>query len=118
MTTAPHSPSTPPPEADVASARATDRPNPLLRALGLPLEWLIRAYQLLLSPLLAQQCRFYPSCSAYGLEAIRRFGPFRGTWLTVRRLARCHPWNPGGVDPVPERRGSGSMMKARRSTRP
>ena len=60
-----------------------------------------RAWQLFVSPLYGQTCRFYPSCSAYGVEAVRRHGAVRGAWLTVRRLARCHPWNPGGVDPVP-----------------
>ena len=48
-------------------------------------------------------CRFYPSCSAYAITALERFGPVKGTWLTVRRLLRCHPWNPGGVDHVPEK---------------
>jgi uncharacterized protein len=62
---------------------------------------LIRAYQLVLSPVLGPRCRFYPSCSAYGLEAVRRHGALRGSWLTARRLLRCHPWNPGGLDPVP-----------------
>jgi putative membrane protein insertion efficiency factor len=62
---------------------------------------LVRAYQLLVSPLLGQTCRFYPSCSAYAVQALREHGAVRGTWLTVRRLARCHPWNPGGVDHVP-----------------
>ncbi len=64
----------------------------------------IRAYQLVLSPLLGPRCRFYPSCSSYALEAIRTHGPLRGTWLAGRRLLRCHPWNPGGVDLVPDRR--------------
>ena len=61
----------------------------------------IRAYQLLVSPLLGPRCRFYPSCSAYAVEALNVHGPLRGTWLAVRRLLRCHPWNPGGLDPVP-----------------
>lgn len=60
-----------------------------------------RTWQLLVSPLYGQTCRFYPSCSAYGVEAVRRHGAVRGAWLTARRLLRCHPWNPGGVDPVP-----------------
>jgi putative membrane protein insertion efficiency factor len=51
-----------------------------------------------------QRCRFYPSCSAYGITAVQRFGAVRGGWLAVRRLGRCHPWNPGGVDHVPARR--------------
>ncbi len=71
------------------------------RLLARPLVWAIRVYQLLLSPLLAQQCRFYPSCSAYAVTALTRFGIVRGSWLALRRLARCHPWNPGGVDHVP-----------------
>ena len=61
----------------------------------------VRAYQLVLSPLLPPSCRFTPSCSAYALEALSRHGALRGTWLAARRLARCHPWNPGGYDPVP-----------------
>ena len=63
---------------------------------------LIRAYQLLISPLLGNHCRFYPSCSQYAREAIERHGVLRGSGLAVRRLLRCHPWHPGGVDPVPE----------------
>ena len=64
---------------------------------------LIRAYQLVLSPMRPPTCRFYPSCSAYALIAIQRFGLARGSWLAARRLLRCHPWNPGGVDHVPDR---------------
>lgn len=63
---------------------------------------LIRAYQLLLSPVLPASCRFTPSCSAYGLEAIRRHGALAGGWLAVRRIARCHPWGGWGDDPVPD----------------
>lgn len=62
---------------------------------------MVRLYQLTISPLLPPSCRFTPSCSAYAREALERHGAMRGTWLTLRRLARCHPWNPGGVDPVP-----------------
>jgi putative membrane protein insertion efficiency factor len=62
---------------------------------------LLRLYRLLISPLYGPTCRFYPSCSAYALEAFEVHGVVRGGYLTVRRLARCHPWNPGGIDPVP-----------------
>ncbi|MCP4973011.1 MAG: membrane protein insertion efficiency factor YidD [Prochlorococcus sp.] len=63
---------------------------------------LIAFYRQWLSPLLGPRCRFIPTCSAYGVEAITRHGPWRGGWLTVRRLSRCHPFTPCGCDPVPE----------------
>ncbi len=63
---------------------------------------LIRLYQLTLSPLLPPSCRFEPSCSRYAYQAFDRFGFFKGGWLATKRLARCHPFNPGGFDPVPE----------------
>ena len=62
----------------------------------------IRLYQRLVSPLLGPRCRFHPSCSAYTADAILRHGVFRGIYLGVRRLLRCHPWNAGGVDRVPD----------------
>lgn len=62
---------------------------------------LIGGYQRLLSPLLPRACRFYPSCSTYAAEAIERYGPARGLFLAVRRILRCHPFHPGGYDPVP-----------------
>jgi putative membrane protein insertion efficiency factor len=62
---------------------------------------LIRLYQWTVSPLLGPACRFHPSCSQYALEALLRFGVLRGGALALKRLARCHPWNPGGFDPVP-----------------
>lgn len=61
----------------------------------------IHLYRWLISPLLPRACRFYPSCSAYAVEALHVHGPVRGSWLALRRLSRCHPLNPGGVDPVP-----------------
>lgn len=61
---------------------------------------LIRVYQRTLSRLLPPSCRFYPSCSEYGWQAVRRYGVWRGGWLTIKRLSRCHPFNPGGYDPV------------------
>src|ERR1017187_1092921 len=75
--------------------------HPVRRLIAAPAIALIRAYQLVLSPMRPPTCRFYPSCSAYALTAIGRFGITRGSWLAIRRLGRCHPWNPGGVDHVP-----------------
>ena len=69
-----------------------------MRALAI---FLIRVYQWTLSPLLGQNCRFHPSCSRYAIEAIDRFGAPRGVWLALKRIGRCHPWHPGGYDPVP-----------------
>ena len=63
---------------------------------------MIRAYQIVISPILPASCRFTPTCSNYALTSVERFGVFRGGWLAVKRVGRCHPWNPGGNDPVPE----------------
>jgi len=65
------------------------------------LQWLIRGYQLLLSPYFGNRCRFTPSCSQYASEAIGKYGALRGSWLAIRRIARCHPFCDGGYDPVP-----------------
>ena len=62
---------------------------------------LIRAYQRFISPYLPPSCRFYPSCSQYALESVGKYGVVRGVWLALRRLLRCHPFHPGGFDPVP-----------------
>jgi len=74
-----------------------------VRVPALLLLLLVRAYQLLVSPLLGPTCRFYPSCSSYAVGALRTHGAVVGTWLTVWRLLRCNPWNAGGVDLVPSR---------------
>lgn len=62
---------------------------------------LLRFYRLAVSPFLGRNCRFHPSCSAYAIEAVERHGAAKGGWLGLRRILRCHPWNPGGYDPVP-----------------
>ena len=73
-----------------------------MRILALPLIWLVRAYQVLISPMLPPSCRYYPSCSAYGLASLQRFGLARGGYLSAHRLLRCNPWSAGGIDHVPE----------------
>lgn len=86
------------------SAGAPQRRSPVRLAgwlLAAPLLVLIRLYQWFLSPLMGNACRFAPSCSHYGFEAIAIHGPLRGTWLTLRRLLRCNPWGGSGFDPVP-----------------
>lgn len=70
----------------------------MLKTLAL---WLLRGYQVMISPLLGQTCRFSPSCSNYAMQAIERYGFFKGVYLTAARLLRCHPFHPGGHDPVP-----------------
>jgi putative membrane protein insertion efficiency factor len=74
------------------------------RLLAWPLLLLVAAYRYLVSPWLGSNCRFQPTCSSYAMQALRRHGAFRGTALTVRRIARCHPWGGSGYDPVPEAR--------------
>lgn len=65
---------------------------------------LIRFYQVVISPIKPPSCRFYPTCSHYGLEAVQRFGALKGGWLTLKRILKCHPLHPGGIDPVPEKK--------------
>lgn len=69
--------------------------------MGRILIWIVRMYQLLISPVIGPHCRFYPSCSHYSIEAIEHFGLVVGIILSIRRILRCHPWHPGGFDPIP-----------------
>lgn len=91
----------PPPIIDAVRAR---RGLSLIAfvVVGVPMLVVIRLYKVLLSPFLAPACRFSPSCSAYGYEAVHLHGPLKGGVLAATRIARCHPWNAGGFDPVPE----------------
>ena len=94
--------------AGVDRAGGSDQVSPL----AWPLIWLIKVYQRVISPVLPPSCRFYPSCSAYGVEALRVHGLLRGSALTVWRLLRCGPWHPGGLDPVPPRRTRATEERA------
>lgn len=82
--------------------------NSMSRLLTAPLVWILRLYQASLSVLLGPACRFEPTCSRYAELALKRFGLARGSWLTIHRLARCHPLGGSGYDPIPERAGDGS----------
>ncbi len=73
----------------------------LATLLAWPLLLLVKLYRYTISPWLGNNCRYDPSCSAYALEALRRHGAFRGTWLAAKRIGRCHPWGGSGFDPVP-----------------
>ncbi|AFZ91868.1 membrane protein insertion efficiency factor YidD [Bacillus velezensis] len=64
----------------------------------------IRGYQKFISPLMPPSCRFYPTCSQYGIEAVKTHGALKGGWLTLKRILKCHPFHPGGVDPVPDKK--------------
>ncbi|MEN6298025.1 MAG: membrane protein insertion efficiency factor YidD [Rectinema sp.] len=75
--------------------------NIVKKILTFPLLVAIRIYQLVISPLFPPSCRFYPTCSSYSYQAIRKYGPFKGVVLAFKRVIRCHPGNPGGYDPVP-----------------
>ncbi|GAA2821880.1 membrane protein insertion efficiency factor YidD [Saccharopolyspora taberi] len=99
--------------ATPANARTSDVQDGEPRARrASPLAWVllvpVHVYRKVISPLLPPTCRFYPSCSAYAVEALTVHGAVRGGWLTVRRLLRCGPWHPGGLDPVPPRRATQS----------
>ena len=90
-------------ELTTVSGDRLDPPKHVLnRGVASVLLALIGFYRRFISPLLGPRCRFTPTCSAYGLEAIQRHGPWRGGWLTCRRILRCHPWTPCGCDPVPD----------------
>ncbi|HUZ54423.1 MAG TPA: membrane protein insertion efficiency factor YidD [Streptosporangiaceae bacterium] len=93
-------------------AEAAQASRPARSAAAWLLIGLISGYRRFISPLLGPRCRFYPSCSAYALEAIRVHGAGRGSWLAVRRLSRCHPFHPGGLDPVPPPRRQQSAQSA------
>jgi putative membrane protein insertion efficiency factor len=82
------------------------------RLVTAPMVALIVGYQRFVSPMRPPTCRYYPSCSAYAVTALQRFGPVKGTWLAVKRLVRCHPWTPGGVDHVPPREPATSTPTA------
>ena len=88
------------PTADVDAARLPEPPT-AVRAARWSATALVRVYQLFLSPLFPASCRYTPTCSAYAVEAIERYGVVRGAWLAAKRIARCHPFRPGGHDPVP-----------------
>ena len=74
--------------------------------------WIVRAYRLVLSPMLGQKCRFYPSCSSYAIEALQTHGALRGSWLAAHRLCRCGPWGGAGFDPVPPKLSCQSAERA------
>ncbi len=91
---------------------------PLTAAAALLATALIWVWRLLLGPLLGPACRFQPTCSAYGLDAVKAHGPWRGGWLALRRIARCHPWGGAGYDPVPQPRSHKTCCAAHAGARP
>ena len=77
----------------------------LNRIVTFPLILLIRGYQLIVSPMLGSNCRFMPSCSEYALESLKVYGLIKGTYLTIKRIRKCHPWGSNGYDPIPTKMG-------------
>jgi len=73
----------------------------ILKLLAVPFILLIKIYQLLISPLFPSSCRFSPTCSSYSLDALKKYGLLKGSWLGIKRISRCHPWGGSGYDPVP-----------------
>jgi uncharacterized protein len=73
----------------------------ILKILSYPFILLIKIYQYIISPVLGPKCRFTPTCSNYALEAFKKYGVFKGVWLTIKRISKCHPWGGSGYDPVP-----------------
>lgn len=73
----------------------------VLLILSFPFIALIKLYQWIISPWMGQKCRYTPTCSQYGIEALKKYGPLKGLWLTIKRVSRCHPWGGHGYDPVP-----------------
>ncbi len=68
------------------------------------LVWLVRGYQIVLSPWIGQSCRFNPTCSNYAIGALKEYGALRGSWMAICRIGKCHPWHEGGEDPVPPKK--------------
>jgi len=73
----------------------------VLRILSFPFIFLIKIYQWIISPILGPKCRYTPTCSHYAVEALKKYGIFKGSWLAIKRISRCHPWGGHGYDPVP-----------------
>ena len=73
----------------------------ILKLLAFPFILIIKMYQLLISPILPANCRYQPTCSHYAVEALKKYGIFKGGWLAIKRISRCHPWGSSGYDPVP-----------------
>lgn len=95
----------------------SDRPSAPARFVRAAATMVIRAYQRFLSPLLPRSCRFHPTCSSYALTSVERFGVVRGGWLSVKRIARCNPFHPGGFDPVPDTLRPKTQTKGRSAAR-
>ena len=95
------SPSGNPDSSSTATGRSAKVKTVLKKIIVAPFIFLIRFYQVCISPLKPPTCRFTPTCSQYALEAFRKYGPLKGFWLSLRRILRCHPWGGSGYDPVP-----------------